>query len=93
MSRSGIIPIAHTQDTAGPMARTVADAAVLLGAIAGADPRDAATRASKAAPNTDYTRLLDADGLRGARIGVARKRYTGYSARRRRGVRRRARPR
>jgi amidase len=80
VSRSGIIPIAHSQDTAGPMARTVTDAAILLGALAGADPRDAATRASRVAPNTDYTRFLDANGLRGARIGVARKRYTGYSA-------------
>jgi amidase len=80
VSRSGIIPIAHSQDTAGPMARTVTDAAILLGALAGADPRDAATRASRIAPNTDYTRFLDANGLKGARIGVARKRYTGYSA-------------
>ena len=79
VSRSGIIPIAHSQDTAGPMARTVADLAVLLGAMAGADARDAATRANRAAPGTDYTRFLDAAGLRGARIGVARKRYTGYS--------------
>lgn len=79
VSRSGIVPIAHSQDTAGPMARTVTDAAILLGALAGADARDVATRASRVAPNTDYTRALDGDGLRGARIGVARKRYTGYS--------------
>jgi amidase len=79
VSRSGIIPIAHSQDTAGPMARTVTDAAILLGALAGADPRDGATRASRVTPNTDYTRHLDLAGLRGARIGVARKRYTGYN--------------
>jgi len=80
VSRSGIIPISHSQDTAGPMTRSVADLAVLLSAMAGGvDPRDAATRASTAAPNTDYTRFLDVDGLKGARIGVARKHYTGYS--------------
>jgi amidase len=79
VSRSGIIPIAHSQDTAGPMARTVTDAAILLGALAGADPRDAATRSSKVAANTDYTRFLDAGGLKGARIGVARKEFTGYN--------------
>jgi len=79
VSRSGIIPISHSQDTAGPMTRSVADLAVLLTAMAGADPRDAATRANKVAANTDYTRFLDAAGLKGARIGVARKRYTGYS--------------
>jgi amidase len=79
VSRSGIIPIAHSQDTAGPMGRTVTDVAILLGVLAGADPRDAATRANKAAPNVDYTRYLDARGLKGARIGVARKKYTGYS--------------
>ena len=79
VSRSGIIPIAHSQDTAGPMTRTVGDLAVLLSVMAGADPRDAATRVNRTAANTDYTRFLDANGLRGARIGVARKRYTGYS--------------
>jgi len=72
VSRAGIIPIAHSQDTAGPMARTVRDAAILLGAIAGADPGDAATAEAARAP-ADYARFLDADGLRGARIGVARK--------------------
>jgi amidase len=71
VSRAGIIPISHTQDTAGPMARTVADAAVLLTALAGIDPRDPAT-ASGRGRATDYTKALDADGLRGARIGVAR---------------------
>jgi amidase len=70
ISRSGIIPIAASQDTAGPMARTVSDAAVLLGAMTGVDTRDKATRGSK--PESDYTAFLDADGLRGARIGVPR---------------------
>ncbi|MCM3869369.1 MAG: amidase [Pyrinomonadaceae bacterium] len=72
VSRSGIIPIAHSQDTAGPMARTVADAAALLGALTGIDPRDSATRSSQGKSHSDYTRFLDKDGLRGARIGVAR---------------------
>ncbi len=71
VSRAGIIPISRTQDTAGPMARTVADAAALLSAIAGADPRDEAS-AGAAAQATDYARSLDPAGLRGARIGVAR---------------------
>ncbi|HEY7213738.1 MAG TPA: amidase [Thermoanaerobaculia bacterium] len=70
LSRSGIIPIAHSQDTAGPMCRTVADAAVLLGAMAGVDERDEATLASRGKMAGDYTKFLDADGLRGARIGV-----------------------
>lgn len=69
LSRTGIVPIAHSQDTAGSMARTVADAAVLLSAMTGADPTDIATRPSEF---HDYTRYLDADGLRGARIGIAR---------------------
>ncbi len=78
VSRSGIIPISHTQDTAGPMCRTVADAAVLLSAIVGPDPRDPATAAASRFGGTDYTRALDADGLKGARLGVTRKRFTGY---------------
>ncbi len=78
VSRSGIIPISHTQDTAGPMARTVSDAAILLGALSGVDPRDKATAASAGKALTDYTPALRADALKGARIGVARKQYFGY---------------
>jgi len=70
VSRSGIIPISHTQDTAGPMTRTVADAAVLLGAMTGVDERDEASRASRGKTAEDYTKFLDPDGLKGARIGV-----------------------
>jgi amidase len=73
ISRAGIIPIAHSQDTAGPMARTVRDAAILLGALAGVDARDAATSAGAGKAIADYTKFLDPHGLRGARIGVARK--------------------
>lgn len=72
VGRSGIIPISHTQDTAGPMARTVADAAAVLSALTGTDPRDPATRASEGNTQEDYTRFLDPAGLQGARIGVAR---------------------
>ncbi len=79
VSRTGIIPISHTQDTAGPMTRTVADAAFLLGAMSGADPADAATVVSAGKREADYTGSLKLDGLKGARIGVARKRYFGYS--------------
>lgn len=71
VSRSGIIPIAHSQDTAGPMARTVADAAALLSVIVGMDKRDAITAQSKNGQK-DYTTFLNKDGLRGARIGVVR---------------------
>lgn len=73
VSRSGIIPISHTQDTAGPMARTVRDAAILLGALAGEDANDAVTAESRGKSSKDYTTFLDADGLRGARIGVLQK--------------------
>jgi len=71
VSRSGVVPVSHSQDTPGPMARTVADAAALLSALSGADERDAATASARAEP--DYTAFLDPDGLHGARIGVARK--------------------
>lgn len=69
-SRDGIIPIAHSQDTAGPMARTVTDAAILLGALAGSDPKDAPTNLPLGAIHNDYTQFLDQAGLPGARIGV-----------------------
>ena len=78
VSRSGIIPIAHTQDTAGPMARYVADAALLLGVLVGRDKLDATT-ADSAKGEKDYTKFLDADGLRGMRIGVARQ-FVGTNA-------------
>lgn len=77
VSRAGIIPIAHSQDTAGPMARTVADAAILLTAIAGVDSRDAES-ANAAKHATDYTKFLDPAGLKGARIGVARQ-FFGFN--------------
>ncbi len=79
VSRSGIIPIAHSQDTAGPMARTVADAAALLSAMTGVDSRDSATSASQGNAEADYTRFLEADGLRSARLGVVRENYSGFS--------------
>ena len=69
-SRSGIIPISKTQDTAGPMARTVKDAAILLGALAGEDMQDSYTATSKGKIQPDYTKFLDANGLQGKRIGV-----------------------
>lgn len=70
LSRSGIIPISKTQDTAGPMARTVTDAAILLSALAGVDPDDSYTATSKGKSHPDYTAFLDADGLKGKRIGI-----------------------
>jgi len=78
ISRAGIIPISHSQDTSGPMARTVRDAAILLGVLAGSDPRDPATAEANAKMQKDYTQFLDPNGLKGARIGVARK-YFGFS--------------
>jgi len=72
VSRAGIVPIAHSQDTAGPMARSVWDAALLLGVLTGVDPRDSATQASDGKAFPDYTRFCDSTGLRGARLGVAR---------------------
>lgn len=77
-SRSGIIPISHSQDTAGPMTRTVADAAILLGALCGRDSRDKATATSRGKFVNDYMVFLDKNGLKGARIGVARN-YFGFS--------------
>ena len=79
-SRAGVVPISHSQDTVGPMARTVADAAALLGALTGVDLRDPATTASAGKSLRHYTQFLDPNGLKGARIGVAREIYTGYHA-------------
>jgi amidase len=76
-SRDGIIPISHTQDTAGPMARSVYDAAVLLGQLAGVDPSDSRTSESNGNSYTDYTQFLDPQGLKGKRIGVL-KNVFGY---------------
>src|SRR5271154_3798934 len=80
IGRSGIIPISHSQDTAGPIARTVRDAAILLGALAGADPRDPVTNASAGKSQTDYTKFLDPRGLKGARLGIERKFFGGNAA-------------
>ncbi len=73
VSRSGIVPISASQDTAGPMARTVRDVAILLSAMTGVDPQDPASAASQGKFAQDYTRFLDSNGLRGARLGIARK--------------------
>lgn len=78
ISRSGVVPIAHSQDTPGPMARTVRDAAILLTVLAGSDPNDPATQTDSRKAETDYTKFLDPNGLRGARVGVAR-RFFGYN--------------
>jgi amidase len=75
VSRAGIIPIAHSQDTAGPMARTVADAVSLLGALTGVDPRDPVTKQSGGKALSDYTRFLDKNGLSGVRLGIVRKNF------------------
>lgn len=80
VSRSGIIPISHSQDTAGPMARSVGDAAILLGALIGIDAKDPITKLSAGKSLNDYTASLNKDGLRGARLGVARK-YFGFNDR------------
>ena len=77
VSRTGIIPISHTQDTAGPMGRTVRDAAILLGALAGVDPEDKATLPGRGKAAADYTASLNARALSGARIGVVRQ-YFGF---------------
>ncbi len=78
-SRSGVVPLAHSQDVTGPMCRTVADAATVLGAMTGVDPRDPATADSEGHFHRDYRRFLDPDGLRGARIGVWREGVFGVT--------------
>jgi amidase len=78
ISRAGIVPIAHSQDTAGPMARTVGDAAIMLGILSAPDPNDKATGVRPAALPRDYTQFLDPHGLKGSRIGVARE-FFGFS--------------
>jgi amidase len=78
VSRTGIVPISHSQDGAGPMCRTLLDAAIMLGALTGVDPEDSYTAESQGKSYTDYTQFLDVNGLKGARIGVARK-YFGFS--------------
>jgi amidase len=80
VSRSGIIPISHTQDTAGPMGRSLRDAALVLGALTGVDPADPATRGSEGNAHTGYTPFLDLNGLQGARIGVATQYAEGHEA-------------
>src|SRR5262249_47300692 len=79
ISRAGIIPISRTQDTAGPMARTVRDAAILLGALAGTDPRDSATEQASAKAPRDYESSLDPDGLRGSRLGIVRELFGSHA--------------
>jgi amidase len=79
VSRSGIVPISHNQDTAGPMARTVKDAAILLGMIAGFDSSDEAMSTGRPLAKSDYVKFLDPAGLKGARIGIARKKFFGYN--------------
>jgi len=79
VSRTGIIPIAHSQDTAGPMTRTVADAAILLGVLAGVDPADSVTRAAMTRGRNDYTKFLHPQGLKGARLGVPREHLFGQN--------------
>ncbi|GAB4021930.1 amidase [Spirosoma koreense] len=78
VSRSGIIPISHRQDTAGPMARTVSDAAILLGALVGVDPADAVTLESRGKSAADYTTFLKADSLSGKRIGIEKSFLEGH---------------
>lgn len=75
LSRSGIIPISSTQDTAGPLARTVKDAAILLGALTGIDTDDEKSKESEGKTSTDYTKFLDPNGLKGKRIGIEKKKY------------------
>jgi amidase len=80
VSRSRIVPISHTQDTAGPMARTLRDAALVLNALTGVDPADPATAESQPHIQADYTEFLDPDGLRGKRVGVATQYAEGHEA-------------
>ncbi len=80
VSRAGIVPISHSQDTAGPMCRTVADAAALLNALIGIDARDALTKVSAGKAQADYTKFLNPNGLKGARLGVVRKSF-GFNER------------
>jgi amidase len=79
VSRTGLVPISHSQDTAGPMARTVADAAAILNALDGVDADDAATADAAAHSARDYSAALDPNGLQGVRIGVVREKLFGYS--------------
>jgi len=79
VSRSGIIPISHSQDSAGPMCRTVRDAAILLSALVGVDPEDDATAASSTRSSSDYSAFLDSDGLKGARVGIVREYFSGFN--------------
>lgn len=80
VSRSGIVPVAHSQDTAGPMTRTIEDAAILLSALTGVDSRDPSTSASEGRREDDYTRFLDPSGLSGKRLGVARQLFGFHPA-------------
>ena len=79
ISRAGVVPIAHSQDTVGTHTRTVRDAAVMLGVLAGLDPRDPTTQAATGRFYDDYTQFLDPNGLQGARIGVARQKFFGHN--------------
>jgi amidase len=79
ISRSGIIPLSTTQDTAGPMTRTVRDAAILLGVMEGVDPRDSATARSESIAHTDYTKFLDPESLRGKRFGIDKNRKSSLT--------------
>lgn len=80
VSRSGIVPIAHSQDTAGPMARNVRDCAMLLGALTGADPGDPAMREGQGEVQRDYSASLDSGALKGARLGVVRQFFGFHEA-------------
>src|SRR5205814_7451741 len=77
LSRTGIIPISATQDTAGPMCRTVKDAAILLGALTGVDDKDAVTQTSSGKSYKDYTQFLNTDGFKGKKIGIEKSHLEG----------------